>query len=743
MMVVCAVAIGAFTGFRSGYLNMERTIGNYVDGYNCADCIVSCGLADASIKEELAALDGVKAVTSRLSIDVPAMREGGKNLTLRVFTTGADDFLRYYVWDSNESATHFNVRLDYIVANANDIKAGDVIWIRLYNAYDAVCVGEIVSAPECAGTQRNEYVYGKDTDFGCLYIPEDAVAGSEYDGLANQFLLLFEDDADREELSQKLKDVVSAHAEVTKLVLYENSTTNTVFSSNLSALKVLSNLIPAVFYGIMLLVFAMFIVRILDQSTRQIGILRANGISSGKIRTLFSGMSLMISVTGSILGFAFGYLIMHILDKRYGDYFPLPEMQFGLDLGNCAIAFAVTLAVGQLAVWLCYGRILRIEPSLAMKPSRVSTEPGGAAKLVPSSMPPFYRAGLISMLRNRKRLAFTIISIAMSFILIFASLSLTFSKQELLKQTYEDRCHYDCDIIAVSKSVAEIEEELVRRGIDGEKEVYLYSVLELAANGMTKTILVQGVRQGSAMISVCNENGKLVAMPASGLVLDSKTAAEFGVGAGDTVQLNGKNIEISMISHQYSRGCNYLNYELAEELGVAAMGLFCRGDDDDALKEALNNIDPDCIASFKAVQEKTLRDTVRLTAVGMWIVLGISLALGMFIVYDATLLNLSDRRKELASLLAQGFERRDISRLWLIQNGISYVVAMIIGLPLGIIFAKSVLGMMSVPICEYPFAPKPLLFVISLALVAAYLAATHFLAMKSLEKWSVPEIIKE
>lgn len=743
MVMVCAVAIGAFTGLVSGYINLDRSIGDYVENYNCADCIVSCDYVDETLAAQLGKIKGVKTVNSRLTTDISAVLDEGRSVTFRVFTYKSNDFGRFHYWDKTEKEGLCNVLLDRNFAENNNVKAGDILWLRFFNSYDAVFVGGLVSCPETVGEQRNEYIYGRDTDFGCIYLPCEALSGSAYAGLANQFMLLFDENADGEAVAAQAEEVLSGKSKNVKAVLYKNSKTYEIFSSNIKSVQVLSELIPAVFYCIMLMVLVMFIIRILDQSTVQIGILRANGISCAKIRRLFSLINLMITIAGSVIGFVFGYLIMSLVDGRYGDFFSVPEMRHGLSPVFCMVSAAVTVIVGQLAIWLCYGKIRKIEPSLAMKPLRAESAPDAAAKLVPRGLSPLQRFGFISMMRNPKRLVFSVLSIAASFILIFGSLSLFFSKKEIVRQMYSERCHYDCQFIAGDKTSDEVLRELESAGAITEAEKLLYCVEEIRYGNSEKTALILGTEAESNMLSVCNEKGKPVKMPESGIVLDSKLAKELGISAGDRITVGGQDFEVSMISHQYTGGVNYLNYRDAQKLCSAADALFCNYSDEAGFIEAINDIDPAGLEVFSSVQKETLSSMLKLTSAAVWIVLFVALVLGLAIMYDTSMLNLSDRRKELASLLAQGFELKEISELWLQQYCICFVAALIPGVPLGIFFAKTVLRMMSAAVCSFPFPGRPIIYFISLLCVAAYLYLSHMAAMGAVRDWNVTEIIKE
>lgn len=126
-----------------------------------------------------------------------------------------------------------------------------------------------------------------------------------------------------------------------------------------------------------------------------------------------------------------------------------------------------------------------------------------------------------------------------------------------------------------------------------------------------------------------------------------------------------------------------------------------------------------------------------------WIIISFAIIIGLAIVLNTSRTNLLEKKKELCILRTLGFTGGEISRSWFSQSLIQFICACAVGLPSGIIIAKTGLNMIQTAGREYPFANSVKEYIFTVLLVFLYILISHILSMRSMKKWDMVETVKE
>ena len=126
-----------------------------------------------------------------------------------------------------------------------------------------------------------------------------------------------------------------------------------------------------------------------------------------------------------------------------------------------------------------------------------------------------------------------------------------------------------------------------------------------------------------------------------------------------------------------------------------------------------------------------------------YILNAVSIILGFMIVFNMMQTNLKEQKRTFATIRTLGYQRRDISTSNLFISIVQYISAMILAIPLGIVLSKLLLNGISIPSQVFPFPKSVLMYLLSLGLVLAFLLISHFISMRSMKKWNLPEAVKE
>ncbi len=565
-----------------------------------------------------------------------------------------------------------------------------------------------------------------------------------YDALCNQFLLYFDPNMDQKELLKKCEQVLD-DVEIKKSFVYEDSGVKNRIDINLEPIDTMSSFMPMVFFVVILIVVFLFMSLIIRQCRREIGILRALGFTKSSIRTLFCGVELVVSIAAIATGIAIGLGVMRYICGYYQDFFPLPRFTNHLNYRIMALAAVLTVVVGQVATLIGTTLISRIQPSEAMtRPAPVTAKTPRLLAALTKNAKPMVKFSISSMLRNKGRFVFSVICVAASVMMIFSSLAFITSKNRILHELYEQRIRYDCQVFFEEQPDAEMMKEMSDLGFTSNVEPMIYYESEIEFAGKKKDAVVNALVKDTEQVCVFDSDGNRLEIPAEGIMLERHLAEDLGAKAGDTVLVDGKPFRVTEISEQSVSRFQYISKESASGEGTLGCVILDVDEaDEQKLLAYLTETDTYLYSVFTRLAYEGNAKVFKTYDLAAYIIIGFAIIIGLTIVYNTTQTNLLERKKELCVLRTLGFQRSEISASLFVQSLLQFLFSCLIGLPAGIMVAKTALKKISTEGREYVFANGPKEYVFTILLVFTYIVISHVLAMNSMKKWDLVENVKE
>jgi putative ABC transport system permease protein len=276
-------------------------------------------------------------------------------------------------------------------------------------------------------------------------------------------------------------------------------------------------------------------------------------------------------------------------------------------------------------------------------------------------------------------------------------------------------------------------------------EQYYYS-LNISCGEKTEKALVNAMDPACKLVGLYTKDGTALDMPDNGIVLDTTLAEKLGVSEGSTVEVGGKSMTVSKIDFQSISRVQYIPMSEAEGLGGASFYcIICKvsKENEQKLIEYMTENDDYIFTLFVSVlKEGDKRNFATYDAIA-WILIGFAVILGLIIIVNTTNTNLLEQKKELCVLRTLGFQHSELSRQWFIQSLLQFICSVIIGLISGGFIARVSLENLSNEAREYVYANGTKEYVLTVALVFAFIVVSHIIAMRSLKKWDMVETVKE
>jgi putative ABC transport system permease protein len=154
------------------------------------------------------------------------------------------------------------------------------------------------------------------------------------------------------------------------------------------------------------------------------------------------------------------------------------------------------------------------------------------------------------------------------------------------------------------------------------------------------------------------------------------------------------------------------------------------------------------LASVAAFNDSNaLYDTAQQFMVMFYAFVGVMLAFGgamaFALIFNAMSVNIAERRREVATLLAVGTERRTISRLITTENLIVAMIGIPIGLVAGFYLSSMAMGTFSSDMFKFDLYVQPMTFVWSSVAIIVVALVSQIPGLRAVRRIDIPKIIKE
>lgn len=567
-----------------------------------------------------------------------------------------------------------------------------------------------------------------------------------YQVFHNQYLLWFEDGADPW-MTLAAAEAALKPTEIKSSFVFEDSAVKNRLDSNFVPLRTLSYFVPTVFFGVVLIVVFLFMSLIVRHSRTDIGILRALGKSTAQVRGIFCALGLLVTACAVPLGIAIGWGVMRYISEYFADFFRLPTHVSILDGKMLATSIVLSILVVQLATLVGTSLVSNIEPSEAISRALpAATSIPRVVQRLTSRLDELSKFSVLSLLRNPLRVCFSVVCMAASVAMVLSAQSFLTSKDHLVYEEFTQRLRYDCQIFLTDEPSEELLDLL--KGLDyvSDVEVLGFYSSEVSNGTKSEKASVNALERGSDLVGIYDERDRRLDVPEEGIILERHLADSLGVGVGDTVYVDSIPYEIQALSDQGTHRIQYLSLEQAEPLGSGDLGCVIFNiahDDQQRLLAKLTERDDFVFAVFTDVLYES---NVRLHAtydVSAWILTSFAVVIGALVIFNVTQTNLLERKRELCVLRTLGFDSRRLSVAMFAQTLLHVGLSLVLGLPLGKLIAEQAFLRISSPDRSFEYANGVREYLITAAIVLAYAAVTHLLAMRTMRSWDINEGVRD
>ena len=484
----------------------------------------------------------------------------------------------------------------------------------------------------------------------------------------------------------------------------------------------MSNVLPVMFLMVAAVIIVIMLSRIVANDRMAIGVLKALGYSNLDVLSHYTKYALAIGLVGSTIGIIGGILLSGPLSQVFVSYFNIPFVTINVYYSFIFKAIILT-SIFCIASGLLGARtVLHILPADSMRPEA----PKSGKRILLERIGFFWRRLSFSwkmvirnIMRTKRRFIFLVLGLALTYSINAVPLYMGEAMPTMFNLQYGEYQKMDYNIDFARPMNKNILKDLNQLIDTSKMEPKLEYPFELKNGWRKKAVNIIGMPRNTDFYEFRDMKDKEVYLSEKGIFVTEALAKLLGVTKGDYVTIKnfipGKKdikIEVSGVVKQYLGINAFMDLEAMQSLLVdkeMITGVSIASTDD--IKEKLKDVkNIAAVRSSSDIQNAFLEylDTMNIATKFYLLFGGI---LGFAIIYNATIIGISERNMEFASLRVLGFDKRDIYRMISKENTLMTVIAILLGIPLGMSMINGMAQSFSSEMITLPVIITPKIFI--------------------------------
>lgn len=757
ILIIVLLGVGFFAGIRAVAPDMKNTLDDYYEKTNMYDIFIT---SNYGIREEVE-----KKLEEKYNVET--------GYSFDAITTKKEDYATKIISYNKEDKINtpklikgkMPEKVDEVVVDndfRSEIKIGDKITIdsNLINNKTVTVTG-YVESPLYISTEHDSTNLLSGTIDYYLYMNEtniiSPVKTTAYINLA----------AEESRFSKKYEDTVKkAKTDIRKTLQEEKVTgeewyvldidSNAGFyqyEQDTERIDNVAKVFPLVFFIVAVLICLTTMTRMVEEERSQIGTLKSLGYKDSAIMFKYILYATLATIIGSIIGVVIGYrLLPELCFEMYKNMYRLGDIKLSyyasLTFQGMIIALLCTLGA---TIYTCR-KTLKESPANLLRP----VAPAAGKRVLLERIPIIWnhlsfshKVTVRNVFRYKKRFLMTIIGIAGCTGLILAGFGLKDCIVKMVPHQYEEIFSYQAKIA--------LNEEKTNETINKIKEnKKIKDILEVQEEAVTidnkdtnqSVTLVIPKEDPDGFIKLqdrkTNEHYNLN----NGIIITEKLANLLEVEENDVLKFTGTDKyekKIAHITENYLFHYIYLpksEYQEDEYNTVLVKTKNMTEKEEKEFASKLKEIPGVSSITFTSSTRHIFDDTMDNFAYVSLILIVSAGALAFVVLYNLSSVNISERRRELATIKVLGFYDKEVYQYINRENTILTLIGILLGLGIG-----NILTMYIIKTCEIDmlmFDPTIALasYIYAILITAAFAILVNVILYFSLKKIDMIESLK-
>ncbi|HWR62199.1 MAG TPA: ABC transporter permease [Clostridia bacterium] len=694
ILVMATIAVSIVTGIDCLWKTVEEHSERMYAATNISDLWVNVVAPTEKELWSISRLKGVERIEKRFVMDALSDLKGSP--TLRIYTVSGQSTLDRPMLLEGSFSSRSGAILDEVFAREHGLETGDGISIKINDKWMKLSIGGLaLSSEHIYSVKGSTATFPDHKKYGFIIINEDMLKGAYGQKVYNQISVKLSPGADIKQVKAGIDNAIGDN--LLGIVAKGDHSSVSNINANIQQFKLLASVFSLMFFLVTALITQSTMLRMVENQRGQIGILKALGYGRKSILWHYTSYGVYTGLLGAFLGLLlgpniFGRILIPWLKLTFIDY------RLSINYPNFIISLIlILLCTGGVSLYSSL-KLLGDSPSmlLRLKPPREGshilleylTELWGRMRFS-------HRLIARNTSRNKMRLIMSVLGITGCTGLIVAAFTIINMINGIALQTYSVTYTYDHKVLLDSKADSRF---IRNKRLDGTVQQIRETAVEIICpDGERQMKLLTVCPQESPLIHLKDVDGNPLLLSDDGIAMTRKLAQTLKVKAGDTIELKRADkgyirVPIKQIVYLATGQGMYMTDTYYEAVGESfkptAVLVKWNHDPDWAFLEG------DYVGEYvdRASQIADIKSSTRVVYIAgvMLIIMGGILA--FVVLYNSSILNFSERIRDLTTLKVLGFYQREIRSLVLTENILSVILGLIFGIPVGKVLAEIVAG---------------------------------------------------
>ncbi|WP_366924888.1 FtsX-like permease family protein [Metallumcola ferriviriculae] len=765
-LVIIIIGLMIYTSFSMVIDNLTLSKNTFYQNQNFADGFADVQAIPFSEVSHLRDTPGIKDIQGRIVKDVQVLLpQREENVYLRLVSVDPNEAnpingvnLSQGIPLTNEES---NIWIDNKFYEANKLSLNDELNIIAEGKKKSLQVVGVGISPEFVYALRTSSdLYPSPESFGVAFIPREIMQRLfPTQAAINSLVFTLEPDAQYNSVEERLESKLDRFG-LTRLYPRKDQTSHLLLTGEIDGLESMATALPTFFLAVAGMILYIMLKRTVEQQRGQIGILKAFGFTYREILLHYLSYAVVLGAAGGIFGGLTGIALSYPFTDMYEMFFSLPGLKSSFSPGYLITGILLSLLFSLFAGYQGCKKILRLEPAEAMRPPA----PPDAKKVLLERISIFWamltvqgKMAVRNISRNKGRSVFIFLGIMFSFAILGFTWSMNDLVQKMLFDQYEKIETYDVKVTLVAPGTeGKIQRELYNFPGVNKVEALAEVPVTLKNNWHKEDVLMLGIPNDSSLYHILDKDYNKVSPPVDGILLSERLAGLLNARVGTSLKVKNlllretekeKYLEVVGIIPQYLGSNSYMELTALQkftgqkDLATSFMVSMEQSKVEPLQKEYRQSA---VIAGIDN-QKKRLQQSQELMAsygsmIYIYALIGIIISFA--IIYNSSVITLSERSHELASMRVLGMTPAEVLSVITFEQWFIAFFAILGGIPMSKMFLEGISQSISNDVYTMPTGITPSSFAIAFFVTVVSIWVAQRIAARKIARMSLVEALK-
>ena len=571
---------------------------------------------------------------------------------------------------------------------------------------------------------------------------------------------------------QQIADAEAELADLEQPEWYLNTRDDVVedygeMEDNAAQIGAIGRVFPLMFFLVAALVSLTTMTRMVEEQRGHIGTMKALGYSKKDIAMKYLFYAGSATLSGGAVGILVGQkLFPYVIQVSYGimyDCLKQPDIPYRPVFAIQAML--ISFVCIMLATGLSCMNELRESPAELMRPAAPKVGKRVLLEYIPliwKRLNFTTKSTFRNIFRYKKRLFMTIFGISATMALLVTGFGLRDSIIDLAEIQYDNIQLYDA---MITFSGTDEEKEDLGQWLEDEKDVAASTMVHMEmvdvsteeGNGEVYLCVPENKEDFQTMTVLQNRTSEEVyTLDGEGILLTEWMADTLGVSAGDSITMekedgsSSQEVQVMGVVENYIMNYAYMSPQYYEKIyGEPAEFEVMYAEFTSEGQERENELGSEILqqpgvynVSYTSDTKREINDMLQALVLVIIVLIVTAALLAFVVLYNLNNVNITERRRELATLKVLGFYDQEVAAYVYHENIILTLMGIVVGVGLGTLLHQYIIHTIRVDMVMFGQHVSLVSFLISTVLTAVFSAFVNFVMYFKLKEINMVESLK-